>query len=331
MEVETPNTNGSSSSSTSGVSPPVNPADGSSSNTVIANRIFVGGIDYKVSEGDLRRIFSPHGTIREVKIVRDRSGVVKGYGFVTFDSQEDALKILENANEICLKDKKLSIGQAFRRYQTPEQTQYAPVVSPEPALLQQVSCGTSYLTTSTGYPYTYHNGVAYFHCPNMNPSVHHWPVAAPLMSPQSHQPHQPVYQQPAYQYHQCVPNQHQWNAVQLPTPSSSVVYSQQSEYLYQPADGGSLQLPVPVMEDTPPEVPTHQFVDLTMQHVYPVYPQRAEAMVPMVLQHDIRKNLMFHPSRVHLKPKYRRYIHHKDFHHLPDSAEPPDSSVFHTF
>lgn len=38
-------------------------------------------------------------------------------------------------------------------------------------------CGTMYLTTSTGYPYTYHNGVAYFHPPEVNTHASHWPVS----------------------------------------------------------------------------------------------------------------------------------------------------------
>lgn len=43
--------------------------------------------------------------------------------------------------------------------------------------------------------------------------------------------------------------------IQHSMSSSPVVYSQQSEYLYQPTDGGPVQPPLPVMEDTTPEVP----------------------------------------------------------------------------
>lgn len=37
-------------------------------------------------------------------------------------------------------------------------------------------------------------------------------------------------------------------------PSGAVIYSQQSEYLNQPIDGGSFMSPVPVMENVLPEV-----------------------------------------------------------------------------
>ncbi|XP_035854658.1 protein boule-like isoform X2 [Sander lucioperca] len=293
--------------------------------TVIPNRIFVGGIDYRVNESDLRHVFSQHGAVKEVKIVIDRSGMSKGYGFVTFETQDDALKVLHDANGICFKDKKLSIGQAVRKQQGPGQTKSVFVTIPDSALPVPMSCGTLHLTTSAGYPYTYHNGVAYFHCPNMSSPAHHWPQPAPPVTlPQSHQP---VYQQPAYlHHHQCAPNQYQWNVVQSPMPSSPVMYSQQSEYLYQHADGAPFQPPLPVMEDTTPE-----FVEpMPVQQVYPLYPQRTEGMTAVFLQHNYRKNQMFPHSRVHLKPKYRRYIHHKEYHYLPEATAPPDASMHHT-
>ncbi|XP_054479741.1 protein boule-like [Anoplopoma fimbria] len=286
--------------------------------TVIPNRIFVGGIDYKVNESDLRHVFSQHGAVKEVKIVIDRSGMSKGYGFVTFETQDDALKILHNANGICFKDKKLSIGQAVRRQQASGQTKSALVTIPDSAMPRPMSCGT----TSAGFPYIYHNGVAYFHCHNTIPPAQHWPPAPPVMLPQSHQP---VYQPPAYHHHQCAPNQYQWNVVQSQMPPSPVVYSQQSEYLYQPADGGPVPPPLPVMEDTTPE-----FVEPTVMQVYPLYPPRTDGMTPFVLQHDPRKNPMFPHAQLHLKPKYHQFIHHKDYHYLPEAAEPPDASILHT-
>uniref|UniRef100_A0AAX7T7R9 Protein boule-like n=1 Tax=Astatotilapia calliptera TaxID=8154 RepID=A0AAX7T7R9_ASTCA len=133
---------------------------------VIPNRIFVGGLDYRVNERDLRHIFSQHGTVKEVKIVLDHSGVSRGYGFVTFETQEDALKIINNVSSL-VSYKKLSVGPAFRKHQPSSQSR-----------LTQTSYGTFYLTTSTGSPYTYHNGVAYFHCSNINTPSYQWLVSA---------------------------------------------------------------------------------------------------------------------------------------------------------
>nr|XP_046238332.1 protein boule-like [Scatophagus argus] len=322
MEEENQNANSSSSSSTPDVLPPENHEDAPTHHsprpgTVIPNRIFVGGIDYKVNESDLRRVFSQHGAVKEVKIVIDRSGMSKGYGFVTFETQDDALKILHDGNGICFKDKKLSIGQAVRKQQASGQTKSAHVTSPDSAMAVPMSCGTPYQTTSTGNWCNY--GVAYFHCPPVNHPLHHWPrPAPPAMLPQSHQP---VYRQPAYHHYQCVPNQYQWNIVQPPMPSSPFMYSQLSEYLYQPAD---VQPPLPVTEDT-----TQEFIEPTMQQLYPLHPQRTEGMTPVVLQHGHGKNQMFPCSHVRLKPKYRQRVNWKDQHYPPEAAEPADDSMSH--
>ncbi|KAB1279152.1 Protein boule-like, partial [Camelus dromedarius] len=94
-----------------------NPTSAPRYGTVIPNRIFVGGIDFKTNENDLRKFFSQYGSVKEVKIVNDRAGVSKGYGFVTFETQEDAQKILQEAEKLNYKDKKLNIGPAIRKQQ----------------------------------------------------------------------------------------------------------------------------------------------------------------------------------------------------------------------
>uniref|UniRef100_A0A3Q4HQS2 RRM domain-containing protein n=1 Tax=Neolamprologus brichardi TaxID=32507 RepID=A0A3Q4HQS2_NEOBR len=184
---------------------------------VIPNRIFVGGLDYRVNERDLRHIFSQHGTVKEVKIVLDHSGVSRGYGFVTFETQEDALKIINNVNT-------RSWFCGFILFSAKSTS----TVSLEPAMSQQTSYGTFYLTTSTGSPYTYHNGVAYFHCSNINT--------------------------PSYQCFDLF----LMSVLQWQMPSYAVLYPQQSQYVYLPADGVSVQPPVLFMEDSTVEVQIHQ-------------------------------------------------------------------------
>ncbi|XP_072468907.1 protein boule-like isoform X7 [Notamacropus eugenii] len=77
-----------------------NPTSAPRFGTVIPNRIFVGGIDFKTNENDLRKFFAQYGSVKEVKIVNDRAGVSKGYGFITFETQEDAQKILQESRSI---------------------------------------------------------------------------------------------------------------------------------------------------------------------------------------------------------------------------------------
>ncbi|KAF8570591.1 hypothetical protein P879_01432 [Paragonimus westermani] len=85
--------------------------------TLIPNRIFVGGIPSNTTEQELKTFFSSFGQVKDVKIINDRLGVSKGsYGFVTFESQEMAEKIIKNESEtLIFKDRKLNIGHAIRK------------------------------------------------------------------------------------------------------------------------------------------------------------------------------------------------------------------------
>lgn len=87
--------------------------------TVIPNRIFVGGIATQTTDLQLKEFFSAYGAVKDTKIICDRAGVSKGYGFVTFETQEDAEKIITKESEnLVFKDRKLNIGPAVRKQQT---------------------------------------------------------------------------------------------------------------------------------------------------------------------------------------------------------------------
>ncbi|XP_061089658.1 protein boule-like [Conger conger] len=278
--------------------------------TIIPNRIFVGGIDFKTNESDLRRFFSQHGAVKEVKIVIDRAGVSKGYGFVTFETQEDAQKIIHDAERLSFRDKRLNIGQAIRKQQVG--LPLSGFSSSGVAL--PGSAGTMYLTTSAGYPYTYHNGVAYFHTTEISPPAQHWPPRSMSGSPVmvTHQAPQ-VYPQPTYHHYQapaqCVPGPLQWNMSQSPVPSSPLLYVHPSELLYQPLDLPSdcVLPPMPLLEASVPE----PYIDHMVQPAYhQLYAQSPGGMGP-IMQQDMGKEQRFHCVRrgFPLKARYSRSPH----------------------
>uniref|UniRef100_A0A8C5S9M6 Boule homolog, RNA binding protein n=1 Tax=Laticauda laticaudata TaxID=8630 RepID=A0A8C5S9M6_LATLA len=207
------------------------------------------------------------------------AGVSKGYGFVTFDTQEDAQKILQEAEKLNYKDKKLNIGPAIRKQQ---------VGIPRSSIMP--AAGTMYLTTSTGYPYTYHNGVAYFHTPEVASVPQPWSrsiSSSPVMLAQ------PIYQQPTYHYQapaQCLPGQWQWSIPQSPASPTSFFYLHPSEITYQPLeiaqDGGCVPPPLSLMEAAVPE----PYTDHGVQAAYhQVYAPSAIAMPAPVMQPETIK------------------------------------------
>ncbi|KAL0729668.1 hypothetical protein Bca4012_025761 [Brassica carinata] len=54
------------------------------------NSVYVGGLPYDITDEALRRVFSPYGTVLNIKIVNDQSVRGKCYGFVTFSNHRSA-------------------------------------------------------------------------------------------------------------------------------------------------------------------------------------------------------------------------------------------------
>jgi RNA recognition motif-containing protein len=77
------------------------------------NKLFVGNIEWGTSEDDLKALFSEHGDVEEVVIIKDKfSGRSKGFGFVTFVNEADAQKAVEALNEHELNGRKLVVNVA---------------------------------------------------------------------------------------------------------------------------------------------------------------------------------------------------------------------------
>ncbi|KAM4794307.1 deleted in azoospermia-like isoform 3-T3 [Cyanocitta cristata] len=82
---------------------------------IMPNTVFVGGIDIRMNEAEIRSVFEQYGTVKEVKVITDRTGVSKGYGFVSFLDNVDVQKIVES--QINFHGKKLKLGPAIRKQQ----------------------------------------------------------------------------------------------------------------------------------------------------------------------------------------------------------------------
>lgn len=98
--------------------------------TVIPNRVFVGGISSSTTEQDLMDLFSQYGTVKATKIISDRAGNSKGYGFVTFETEDEATRLTQEADNIMLKDRKLNIAPAVKKQITTEYPGFMKAYSP---------------------------------------------------------------------------------------------------------------------------------------------------------------------------------------------------------
>ncbi|KAJ7969418.1 putative RNA binding protein [Quillaja saponaria] len=66
----------------------------------LASRIIVKNLPYSTSETSLQKVFSNFGEVAEVKVVKDAATKKsKGYAFIQYISQEDAMLALETMDQ----------------------------------------------------------------------------------------------------------------------------------------------------------------------------------------------------------------------------------------
>jgi len=77
------------------------------------NKLFVGNLDYTLTDADLEKAFSKFGTVLEAKVITDmQSRRSKGFGFVTFEKAEDAAEAIKELNEKELNGRKIFVSEA---------------------------------------------------------------------------------------------------------------------------------------------------------------------------------------------------------------------------
>lgn len=61
--------------------------------------IFVGGLPYDLTEGDVICVFSQYGEIVNINLVRDKiSGKQKGFCFICYEDQRSTILAVDNLN-----------------------------------------------------------------------------------------------------------------------------------------------------------------------------------------------------------------------------------------
>ena len=78
--------------------------------------IYVGNLDFKVSEDDLEQLFAAFGAVSSCKIIVDKySGRSKGFAFVTMDNDDEANNAIKELNETALKSRDITVNEAKPR------------------------------------------------------------------------------------------------------------------------------------------------------------------------------------------------------------------------
>ena len=76
-------------------------------------KVYVGNLPFSVDNDKLKELFSSYGEIEEATVIMNNfSGRSKGFGFVTFKTEEDAKKAISEMNEKDIEGRKLNVNEA---------------------------------------------------------------------------------------------------------------------------------------------------------------------------------------------------------------------------
>lgn len=82
--------------------------------------IYVGNLNFKVTENDLEELFSEYGAVESARVITDKySGRSKGFGFVEMENEEEAKKAIESLNGTSFQTRDLTVNEA-----RPKKTDY---------------------------------------------------------------------------------------------------------------------------------------------------------------------------------------------------------------
>ncbi|XP_038169800.1 polyadenylate-binding protein 4-like isoform X3 [Arvicola amphibius] len=77
--------------------------------------VYIKNFGEDVDDDNLKELFSQFGKTLSVKVMRDPSGKSKGFGFVSYEKHEDAIKAVEEMNGKEMSGKALFVGRAQKK------------------------------------------------------------------------------------------------------------------------------------------------------------------------------------------------------------------------
>src|SRR2546430_8632755 len=79
----------------------------------MGKKLYVGNLNYSVTDSDLMKLFEPHGTVQSAQVIMDRdTGRSKGFGFVEMGSDAEAQAAIAALNGKEIDGRTLTVNEA---------------------------------------------------------------------------------------------------------------------------------------------------------------------------------------------------------------------------
>jgi RNA recognition motif-containing protein len=86
----------------------------------MSKKLFVGGLPWATTDASLEEAFARFGEIVQAKVVLDReTGRSRGFGFVTFESEEDAAVAQQEMNGETIDSREVRVDFAISKPRPP--------------------------------------------------------------------------------------------------------------------------------------------------------------------------------------------------------------------
>lgn len=80
------------------------------------NKLFVGSLPYSMRDEDLEKLFADHGNVTSAVVIMDRAtNRSKGFGFVEFETDEEAQAAIKALHESEVEGRKIVVSEARPR------------------------------------------------------------------------------------------------------------------------------------------------------------------------------------------------------------------------
>lgn len=79
-------------------------------------KLYVGNLTFDTTDNELRELFSPHGPVTEVNLMKDRvTGKARGFAFITMETKEAADAAIQALNGKDWQGRALTVNEARPR------------------------------------------------------------------------------------------------------------------------------------------------------------------------------------------------------------------------
>jgi RNA recognition motif-containing protein len=87
--------------------------------------IYIGNLDYKVDEFDLKELFEEYGDVTSAKVITDKfNGRSKGFGFVEMENNNEASAAIEGLNGTSYKNRNLIVNESKPKVESNPRKRY---------------------------------------------------------------------------------------------------------------------------------------------------------------------------------------------------------------